>query len=77
MQRRVATPGVLRFGGAFWSLFGRVGHEQLDFKRGVPDDVRDMLAAMAMTHGGLIVHGVDDERNVVGCPLSRNTQDRI
>ena len=62
---------------AFWSLFGRVEHEQLDFKRGVPDDVRDTLAAMAMTHGGLIVHGVDDERNVVGCPLSRNTQDRI
>ena len=62
---------------AFWSLFGRVEHEQLDFKRGVPDDVRDTLAAMAMTHGGLIVHGVDDERNVVGCPLSQNTQDRI
>ena len=62
---------------AFWSLFGRVEHEQLDFKRGVPDDVRDTLAAMAMTHGGLIVHGVDDARNVVGCPLSQNTQDRI
>ena len=62
---------------AFWSLFGRVEHEQLDFKRGVPDDVRDTLAAMAMTHGGLIVHGVDDARNFVGCPLSQNTQDRI
>ena len=32
---------------------------------------------MAMTHGGLIVHGVDDRRNLVGCPLSQNTQDRI
>ena len=62
---------------AFWSLFGRVEHEQLDFKRGVPDDVRDTIAAMAMTHGGLIVHGVDDQRNIVGCPLSQNTQDRI
>ena len=61
----------------FWSLFGRLEHEQLDFKRGVPDDVRDTIAAMAMTHGGLIVHGVDDKRNVVGCPLSQNTQDRI
>ena len=61
----------------FWSLFGRLEHEQLDFKRGVPDDVRDTIAAMAMTHGGLIVHGVDDRRNVVGCPLSQNTQDRI
>ena len=62
---------------AFWNLFGRVEHEQLDFKRGVPDDVRDTIAAMAMTHGGLIVHGVDDRRNLVGCPLSQNTQDRI
>ena len=61
----------------FWSLFGRLEHEQLDFKRGVPADIRDTIAAMAMTHGGLIVHGVDDERNVVGCPLSQNTQDRI
>ena len=61
----------------FWSLFGRLEHEQLDFKRGVPADIRDTIAAMAMTHGGLIVHGVDDGRNVVGCPLSRNTQDRI
>ena len=41
---------------AFWSLFGRREHEQLDFKRGVPDDVHDTIAAMAMTHGGLIVH---------------------
>ena len=61
----------------FWSLFGHLEHEQLDFKRGVPMDVRDAIAAMAMTHGGLIVHGVDDRRNVVGCPLSQNTQDRI
>lgn len=61
----------------FWSLFGRLEHEQLDFKRAVPKDVRDTIAAMATTHGGLIVHGVDDRRNVVGCPLSRNTQDRI
>ena len=61
----------------FWSLFGRLEHEQLDFKRGVPTDVRDTIAAMAMTHGGLIVHGIDDQRNLVGCPLSQNTQDRI
>ena len=61
----------------FWNLFGPLEHEQLDFKRGVPTDVRDTIAAMAMTHGGLIVHGVDDQRNLVGCPLSQNTQDRI
>ena len=32
---------------------------------------------MAMTHGGLIVHGIDDQRTIVACPLSQNTQDRI
>ena len=61
----------------FWNLLGRREHEQLDFKRGVPADVRDTIAAMAMTHGGLIVHGVDDAWHIVGCPLSQNTQDRI
>ena len=62
---------------AFWELFGRLEHAELDFKRGVPADIRDTIAAMAMTHGGLIVHGVDDRRLLVGCPLSQNTQDRI
>ena len=32
---------------------------------------------MAMTDGGLIVHGVADDRTIVGCPLSQNTADRI
>ena len=62
---------------AFWELFGRLEHAELDFKRGVPADIRDTIAAMAMTHGGLIIHGVDDRRVLVGCPLSQNTQDRI
>ena len=64
-------------GDAVWELFGRIEHAQLDFKRGVSTDVRDTIAAMAMSEGGLIVHGVDDQRHVVGCPLSQNTQDRI
>ncbi len=62
---------------AFWALFGRIEHAQLDFKRGVATDIRDTIVAMAMADGGLIVHGVDDERRIVGCPLSQNTQDRI
>ncbi len=62
---------------AFRDLFGEVEHEMLDFKRGVPGDVLDAIPAMAMTHGGLIVHGVDDQRRITGCPLSQNTQDRI
>ena len=61
----------------FWALLGTVEHEQLDFKRGVPTNIRDTISAMAMTHGGLIVHGVDDRRSMIGCPLSQNTQDRI
>lgn len=63
--------------GELWRLLGRVEHTQLDFKRGVPTDVRDTIAAMAMTHGGLVIHGIDDQRQIVGCPLSQNTQDRI
>ena len=62
---------------AFWRLFGRREHERLDFKRGVPADAGDAIAAMAMTQGGLIIHGVDERRNILGCPLSQNTQDRI
>jgi ATP-dependent DNA helicase RecG len=61
----------------FWNLFGRVEHEQLDFKRGTPDEVRNTIPAMAMSDGGLLVLGVDDNRKLVGCPLSQNTQDRI
>lgn len=61
----------------FWGIVGRIEHEQLEFKRGVPDDVQHTIPAMAMTDGGFIIHGVDDRRSIVGCPLSQNTQDRI
>ena len=62
---------------AFWRLFGRLEHERLDFKRGVPKDIQNTIPAMAMTDGGLIVHGVTDDREMTACPLSQNTQDRI
>ncbi len=61
----------------FWGLLGRIEHRALDFKRGVPDDILATIPAMAMTDGGLIVHGVADDRTIVGCPLSQNTADRI
>lgn len=61
----------------FWNLLGRIEHQSLDFKRGVPDEVKATIPAMAMTDGGLIVHGVADDRTIVGCPLSQNTADRI
>ena len=37
----------------------------------------DTIPAMAMTDGGLIVHGIRDDRVLTGCPLSQNTTDRI
>lgn len=61
----------------FWGLVGRTEHEQLDFKRGVPDDIQHTIPAMAMTDGGFVIHGVNDDRVILGCPLSQNTQDRI
>lgn len=62
----------------FWEVFGRREHATLDFKRGVSADaVLDAIPAMAMTDGGLIVHGVANDRSIVGCPLSQRTQDGI
>jgi len=61
----------------FWALLGRVEHETLDFKRGVPDDILTTIPAMAMTDGGLIVHGVTPDLKISGCPRSQNTVDRI
>ena len=62
----------------FWEVFGPREHATLDFKRGVSADaVLDAIPAMAMTDGGLIVHGVANDRSIVGCPLSQRTQDRI
>ncbi len=64
-------------GHAFWEMFGQVEHEGLDFKGGVPDNIRETIPAMAMTSGGIIVHGVDSRGRISGCPLSQATQDRI
>ena len=63
--------------GEFWQLFGRREHAGLDFKRGVSRGLLDAIPAMAMTDGGVIVHGIDDDRRMVGCPFSQKTQDRI
>ena len=61
----------------FWALFGDVEHEGLDFKRGINDSLYEVIPAMAMTNGGILVHGVDDERRILGCPLIQRVQDRI
>ena len=69
-------PGRFTVDG-FWATFGRIEHEALDFKRGVSGEILDTIPAMAMTAGGLIVHGVDRDLDIVGCPFSQRTLDRI
>lgn len=61
----------------FWDLFGQLEHERLDYKRGIPSELQDAIPAMAMTDGGFLVLGVDDNRKLVGCPLSQSTFDRV
>ena len=61
----------------FWELFGMVEHEGLDFKGGPNESLERAIPAMAMTDGGLLILGVDDQRRIVGCPLTQRTQDRI
>jgi predicted HTH transcriptional regulator len=61
---------------AFWRLLGRLEHERLEFKRSA-NHLRDAIAAMAMSDGGVIVLGVSDERELVGRLLDQETLDRI
>ena len=60
----------------FWELFGDLEYERLDFKES-GSFLKDIIPAMAMTLGGLIVCGVSDGREFVGCPLDQKTFDRI
>jgi ATP-dependent DNA helicase RecG len=61
---------------AFWRRIGRLEHERLEFKRSV-NHIREAVAAMAMSEGGLIVVGVSDARELLGRPLDQETLDRI
>ena len=61
----------------FWELFGAVEHEGLDFKGGPNESLKQAIPAMAMTDGGLLILGVDDERRIVGCPLTQRTQNQV
>jgi ATP-dependent DNA helicase RecG len=60
----------------FWDLFGRMEHQALDFKES-PNHLTAIIAAMAMTDGGIVAVGVSDQREIVGCPLDQKTQDKI
>lgn len=61
----------------FWDAVGKVEHERLDFKSRVPKGLSDTLAAMAMTTGGLVVIGVDDDRNIPGARLEQAVYDGV
>ena len=60
----------------FWSLFGQIEHEQLDFKL-KPARLFEAFPALAMTDGGLVVLGVGDDRSISGCPLTQDTLDQV
>ena len=60
----------------FWALFGTMEYEQLDFKESA-NHLREVIPAMAMTLGGIVVCGVSDARQVIGCPLEQKTLDKI
>lgn len=60
-----------------WNLIGELEHEQLDFKQGA-GDLSTLISAMAMTDGGLAVLGVrDNDRTIVGCPLTQRVLDKV
>ncbi len=79
------VPGLLDLAGLpdslspdeFWSCFGKVEHERLDFKVRVADSLQETIAAMAMTDGGVIVLGVRDDRTLLGCAESPATIDAV
>jgi ATP-dependent DNA helicase RecG len=60
----------------FWSRFGRVEHERLEFKASA-NNLREVIPAMAMTRGGEIVLGISDDRRLIGCPLNQRVLDKI
>src|SRR3954451_12048958 len=60
----------------FWELFGGIEYEQLDFKESA-NHLKEVIPAMAMTVGGMVLCGVADDRRLVGCPLDQKTLDRI
>lgn len=75
IPRLAEVPAVLSE-DEFWSFFGRMEHEGLDFKESA-NHLTDALAAMSMTDGGVLALGVSDDRVVKGCSLDQKTFDRV
>ena len=61
---------------AFWARFGRIEHESLEFKASA-NNLREVIPAMAMTCGGVVILGVTDDRRLCGCRLGQRTFDAV
>jgi ATP-dependent DNA helicase RecG len=59
-----------------WDILGVVEYEQLEFKESA-NHLKDVIPAMAMTLGGMIICGISDGRQLVGCPLDQKTLDKV
>lgn len=57
-------------------LLGSVESDQLDYKREAAR-LTDLIPAFAMTDGGLIVIGINDDRTLHGCELTQKVADSI
>src|ERR1700728_4167737 len=60
----------------FWALFGDMEYERLDFKESA-SYLKDIIPAMAMTLGGIVICGISDTRQVIGCPWGQKTLDKV
>lgn len=58
------------------NLLGVIENDQLDYKR-EPARLKDLIPAFAMTEGGLIVIGINDDRTLYGCDLTQKVADAI
>jgi ATP-dependent DNA helicase RecG len=57
-------------------MFGDVEYERLDFKESA-GHLKEIIPAMAMTLGGIVICGISDSRQIVGCPLEQKTLDKV
>ena len=75
LPRLSALPEQLTLSELLATL-GNIEDDQLDFKREVAR-LKDLIPAFAMTEGGLIVIGINDDRSLHGCELTQRVADSI
>lgn len=63
-------------GDEFWALFGDMEYERLDFKESA-SYLKDIIPAMAMTLGGIVICGISDTRQIIGGPWGQKTLDKV